>query len=121
MVLRVARRLDSLSVGCGACLGHRTNIDRLLGSLDTFDKWQLADWKAYYRSLDAIIKHLKQAHHLAEEGEHMGLWLVIGTGVGTALGVAFDGIALGVALGISGGIAFGAMLDAVAHKQGRVI
>jgi hypothetical protein len=121
MVVRVARRLDTLSLGCGACPGRLTSLDRMLDSLDNFNNWQLADWKAYYRSLDGVIKHLKGAHRLAEEGEHMGLWLVIGAGVGTALGAAFDGIALGVALGISGGIALGAMLDAVAHKQGRVI
>jgi len=121
MVIRVARRLDSLSIGCEACPGHRGAINRLIESLDSFDKWALDDWKTYYRSLDTIIRHLKQAHRLAEEGDQMGLWLAVGAGVGTALGVAFDRVSLGIALGVAGGLALGALLDAVAHKQGRVI
>ncbi len=121
MVLRVARRLDELSAGCDTCPGHRIAIDRLVASLDTVDNWTLAEWKAYYRSLDGIIKHLKQAHQLTEESEHMALWMAVGVGVGTALGAAFGNIALGVALGVGGGVALGAMLDAIAHKQGKVI
>ena len=121
MVLRVARRLDALSVGCETCPGHRTAIDSLVASLDNLDNWSLDDWKTYYHSLDGIIKHLKGTHRLAEEGDQMGVWMAIGAGVGTALGVALDSIVLGVALGVSGGLAFGALLDAAAHKQGRVI
>lgn len=121
MVLRIARRLDDLSVGCETCPGHRTAIDRLVASLDNFEKWQVEDWKVYYRSFDGIIKHLKTAHHLAEEGEHLALWMAIGAGVGVALGAAFDSIGLGLALGVASGVALGAILDGVAHKQGRVI
>jgi hypothetical protein len=120
-VLRVARRLDDRSVGCETCPGHRTAIDGLVDSLDNFEKWQVEDWKSYYRSLDGIIKHLKTAHHLAEEGEQMAIWLAVGAGVGVALGAAFDSIGLGLALGVAGGVALGAILDGVAHKQGRVI
>ena len=121
VVLRVARRLDALAVSCDTCPGHRTAIDRLVSSLDTVDTWTLAEWKAYYRSLDGIINHLKKAHGLAEESDHMALWMAVGIGIGTALGAALGNIALGVALGVGGGVALGAMMDAVAHKQGRVI
>jgi len=121
MVVRVARRLDSLSIGCGACPGHRTAIEGLVTSLDNLDRWQLADWKAYYHSLDDIIRHLKKAHNLAEEGDQMGVWMAVGSGIGVALGAAFNNIGIGLALGVVGGLALGALLDAVAHKQGRVI
>jgi hypothetical protein len=120
-LLRLVRRLDALSAGCDSCPGHRLAIDRLVGGLDKVDSWSLSDWKAYYHSLDDIIRHLKTAHRLSEENEKMGMWLPIGAGVGVAFGVTFNSIPLGLVLGVGGGLAFGAMLDAVAHKQGRVI
>ncbi|PPD59124.1 hypothetical protein [Dehalogenimonas etheniformans] len=121
MVLRVARRLDSSSLGCESCVGHLPAIDRLINGIKDVDQWQLPEWKAYYRQLDGIIRHLKTAHHLTEEGEHLALWIAIGLLMGTAIGSAFDVSILGVILGVAFGVAVGGLLDAIAHKQGRVI
>ncbi|XUX00760.1 MAG: hypothetical protein TUN42_01900 [Dehalogenimonas sp.] len=121
MLLRVARRLDSSSFGCESCVGHFSVIDRLVESIHNVDKWQLPEWKEYYRQLDGIIKHLKTAHHLAEEGEHLALCTAIGFLIGAAIGSAFGVSILGVILGVAFGVAVGGMLDAIAHKQGRVI
>jgi hypothetical protein len=121
LLLRVARRLDSFSVSCETCPGHRTAIDRLVDSLKDVDKWQIPEWKAYYRSFDGIVKHLKTAHHLVEEGEHLSMWIGIGVAIGAGLGAAFNQVAIGAGVGVALGVAIGGMLDAVAHKQGRVI
>jgi hypothetical protein len=121
MVLRVARRLDTLSVGCETCPGHRTAISGLVDSLDKVDGWSLADWKAYYRSLDGMIKHLKTAHKMVEEGDNMAMMTGVGMAIGAGIGAAFGQVAIGAGIGVALGAATGAMLDAVAHKQGRVI
>ena len=121
MVMRVARRLDSSSLGCEPCVGHFPVMEKLVDSISDLDKWQLSEWKAYYRQLDAVIKHLKTAHHLAEEGEHLARWTAIGLATGAGVGAAFGNVVLGVILGLAVGVAAGGMLDAIAHKQGRVI
>jgi len=120
-VVRVARRLDSSAFGCESCVSHIPAIGRLVDSIQDVDTWQLSDWKVYYRQLDSIIKHLKDAHHLAEEGQHLTLWTGIGAVIGVVLGAAFDNLVLGIILGLAFGVAVGGMLDAIAHKQGRVI
>ena len=121
MVLRVARRLDSSSLGCESCVGHLPAMNKLVESISELDKWQLPEWKAYYQRLDAVIKHLKTAHHLAEEGEHLAMWTAIGLAIGAGVGTAFGSVVLGVIFGLAVGVAVGGMLDAIAHKQGRVI
>ena len=110
-----------MSLGCETCFGHYPTIDRLVGSIKDVDKWQLPEWKAYYRSLDYIIKHLKTAHHLVEEREHLTMWTGVGVALGAGIGVAFGQLAIGAGLGVVFGVAVGSMLDAMAHKQGRVI
>ena len=59
VLVRVSRRLDTMSLGCETCFGHYPTIDRLVGSIKDVNTWQLPEWKAYYRSLDDIIKHLR--------------------------------------------------------------
>jgi hypothetical protein len=121
MVLRVARRLDSLSLGCETCVGHGTAINRLVDSIKGVGEWQIPEWKAYYRSLDGIIKHLKTAHHLVEEGENLTMWTGMGVAIGAGVGAAFGQIVIGAGVGVAIGMAIGGMIDAIAHKQGRVI
>lgn len=121
LVMRIARRLDSMALGCEACVGHMPAIGCLVDTLKNVEKWQLADWKAYYHSLNDIIKHLKTAHHLVEEGEHLTMWIGIGVALGAGLGAAFNQVAIGAGVGVALGVAIGSMLDAIAHKQGRVI
>lgn len=122
MVQRIACRLNSLSPGCEKCLGHRTAIDSLVENLESYETWQLSDWKSYYRSLDAIIKHLKGVHHLVEEGDQMGWGAAIGVAIGVVVGAAINNIGLCVGVGIAlGAGVFGMMYDAIAHKQDRVI
>lgn len=121
MVIRVARRLDARSLGCETCHGHRTAIDSLVARLDTADSWTLGEWKAYYRSLDGMIKHLKTAHKMAEEGDNMAMWVGAGAAIGAGVGAAFGQIAIGAGIGVALGAAVGGMMDAIAHKQGRVI
>ena len=120
-LLRVARRLDTLSLGCEACVGHRSAIEGLVNSINNVETWQLPEWKAYYRSLGDIIKHLKTAHHLVEEGENLTMWMGMGVAIGAGIGAAFGQVAIGAGLGVALGVAVGGMLDAIAHKQGRVI
>jgi hypothetical protein len=121
IVIRVARRLDSSSLGCESCVGHLPAIDQLIDSLKDVDKWQIPEWKAYYRQLDGIIKHLKTAHHMAEEGENLTMWTGIGLALGVGVGTALGNVVLGLVIGLAVGVAVGGMLDAIAHKQGRVI
>ncbi len=121
MVVRVGGRLDSLSIGCETCIGHHPAMDRLVDSIKDVNTWGLPEWKAYYRSLDDIIKHLKTAHQLVEEGEHLTMWTGIGVAIGAGIGAALGQVALGAGLGVVFGVAVGGMLDALAHKQGRVI
>jgi len=121
MVVRVADRLDSLSLGCESCIGHLTAIEHLIDGIKDVESWQLPEWKTYYRQLDGMIKHLKTAHHLAEEGEHLAMWTSIGVATGAALGAVFGTVVFGLVLGVAFGVAVGGMLDAIAHKQGRVI
>ena len=121
ILLRVARRLDALSLGCEACFGHRPSIGGLVDTIKDIETWQIPGWKGYYRALDDIIKHLKTAHHLVEEGEHLTMWAGMGLAIGAGIGVAFGQVAIGAGLGVVFGVAIGGMLDAVAHKQGRVI
>ncbi|MEN8614256.1 hypothetical protein ABFB09_03085 [Dehalogenimonas sp. THU2] len=123
MVLQVIRRLEALSADCDFCAGHPQITDQLTEALNSFDreKWRIDDWKTYYRLIDNTVKHLKEAHQLVEEGENMGMWIALGTGIGVALGAAFDNVGAGIVIGIAIGTAFGASLDAVAHKQGKVI
>ena len=121
LVVKIARHLEALSIGCETCPGHRTAISGLVDSLDKVDDWTLADWKAYYRSLDGIIKHLKTAHKMVEEGDNVAMWIGVGVAIGAGIGVAFGQIAIGAGIGVAFGVAAGGMMDAVAHKQGRVI
>jgi hypothetical protein len=121
LVIRIARRLDSLALGCEACVGQLPVIGRLVDSIKNGDQWQLHEWKAYYRTLDGLVKHLKSAHHLVEEGEHLLMWTGIGVAIGVGIGAAFGQVALGAGLGGALGVAIGSMLDAIAHRQGRVI
>jgi hypothetical protein len=121
LVVKVARHLEALSLGCETCPGHRTAISGLVDSLDKVDGWTLADWKAYYRFLDGMIKHLKTAHKMVEEGDNVAMWIGVGVAIGAGIGVTFGQVAIGVGIGVALGAAVGAMMDAVAHKQGRVI
>jgi hypothetical protein len=121
LVVRVARHLEALSVGCETCPGHHIAISGLVDSLDKVDDWTLADWKAYYRSVDSIIKHLKTAHKMVEEGDNVAMWIGVGVAIGAGIGVAFGQVAIGAGIGVAFGVAIGGMLDAVAHKQDRII
>ncbi|KTB47503.1 glycine zipper family protein [Dehalogenimonas alkenigignens] len=121
MVVRIDRRLGGLANACTDCPGHHAAVGSLLEKIESVDSWSIDEWKVYYRSLDAIITHLKRAHRLAEEGDGLGAGMVVGAGIGTVAGLVFGNIGVGLALGSAIGLFLGAIGDAIAHKQGRVI
>jgi len=121
LLLRVAKRVDSFSSGCGQCQMFQQDIATLTQDLGYLAQWSKERRKSYFKTIDTIIKHLRKQHKLVSEGYYIGIGLVIGVGIGAALGAALGNPGIGPAIGIALGVAIGSYLDKKAKKEGRVI
>ncbi|MGI2335713.1 MAG: glycine zipper family protein [Dehalogenimonas sp.] len=119
----MAKRIELFSASCSFCSDNGEEyISGLISSLNSYGgQWQRNNWKNYSQSLDHIVKHLKEVHHLSEEGEYTGMWMALGTGIGVALGAAIDNVGAGIAIGVGIGLAIGSLLEAGARKQSRML
>lgn len=122
LLLRVAKRVDSFSPACGECQLFQQEITRLtqdLGNLVQMPNKESR--KSYLKTINNIVKHLQKGHKLVTEGQNMGHWIAIGSGIGVAIGAGADNVGVGIPIGIAIGLAIGRYLDAKAKKEGKVI
>ena len=85
LLLRVAKRVDSLSSGCGQCQMFQQDIATLTQDLGYLAQWSKERRKSYFKTIGTIIKHLRKQHKLITEGYYIGIGLAIGIGIGAAL------------------------------------
>ena len=122
VLLRVAKRVDSLSSGCGQCQMLQPEITTLTQELGYIAQTPNKETrKSYFKTINTIIKHLQKQHKLVTEGHYMGIGIAIGVGIGAALSAALGNPGIGPAIGIALGLAIGRYLDNKAKKEGRVI
>jgi len=122
LLLRVANRVDGFSSYCGECQMFQQEVTSLaqdLGNLIQLPGKERR--KDHIKKLDNIVKHLKKEHKLITEGQNLGHWMAIGSGIGVAIGAGADNVGVGIPIGIAIGLAIGSYLDKKAEKEGRVI
>jgi len=122
LLLCMAQRVAEFSSECGQCMLFRQDVTTL--TRDVSNVVQIADKegrKAYFKSINRIIGHLRRHHKLVTEGYYIGIFMALGSGIGIALGAAMDNVGSGIAIGVGMGLAIGAALDAKAKKEGRIL
>jgi hypothetical protein len=127
-LLCLTQRVDSFSSLCSECQMFKQEISKQVSDLADFaqmpgDSIQMPKEKrrAYLKTIDKITGHLQKQHKLVVEGQHLGLWMSIGTAIGVPLGAFSDNVGLGIPIGIAIGLAIGSYLDNKAKKEGRII
>jgi len=121
LLLRVAKRVDSFSSGCGQCQIFQQDISQLTQDLGYIVHAPKERRKSYLKTINNIIKHLQKQHKLVSEGHYIGIGMAIGMGIGAALGAILDNPGAGTGIGTAIGLAIGGYLDNKAKKEGRVI
>ena len=122
LLLRVAKRVDSFSSGCGQCQMFQQDITRLTQELGYMVQMPNKETrKSYFKTINNIIKHLQKQHKLVTEGHYIGIGIAIGVGIGTALGAVLGNPGIGPGIGAVIGLAIGKYLDNKAKKEGKVI
>ena len=127
-LLRMAKRVDSFSVGCDECQRFRGEITKLvrnLGDLATTKE----ERKNHSRVINTMTKHLQKLHKLVITGENVGkltgMVMVFGISFGVVFGTVIGnvglGITFGMVIGLMVGAAIGASLDTRAKKEGRIM
>ena len=122
LLLRVAKRIADFSFECGGCQLSQQEITTLTQDLGNLV--QMPDKggrKRYLKKINRIVKHLQSEHKLVTQGQNVGLWIAIGSGIGVALGAGMDNVGGGIPIGIAIGTAVGIALDAKAKREDRVI
>ena len=128
-LLRVAKRVDSFSVGCDECQQFRGEITKLARNLGDPATSTKEERKNHSRVIDTMTKHLQKDHKLVMARENVGklagMVMVFGSAFGVVIGVKLGnvvfGITFGTGIGLMIGAAIGASLDAKAEKAGRII
>ena len=121
LLLRVAKRADSFSSGCGQCQMFQQDVTQLTQDLGYLAQWSKERRKSYFKTINTITKHLQKQHKLVTEGHYIGIGLAIGIGIGAAIGAALDNPGAGTGIGAAIGLAIGSYMDNKAKKEGRVI
>ncbi len=122
MLLRIARRVDTLSYTCDECQSNKEVITNLVQ--DMGNMIQLSDKetsKSYFKTIEDLTKHLQKQHKFVTKGYYVGLWSGIGVVIGAAAGAIMDNSGIGTAIGTVIGLLIGLALDAKAKREDRVI
>jgi hypothetical protein len=118
---RIAMRVDRFAASDAECLKFKNEIDNMLAMLPGAPLSN-AQNKTYVCMVGQMVGHLKKAHGLINEGENLGLWLIIGLVAGGVVGLALgSGTAIPTATGIAAGFAIGLYLDLKARRQGKTL
>ena len=122
LLLRVAKRVADFSSDCGECQMFQQEITKLTQDLGYLVQMPNKERrKSYFKTINNIIKHLQKYHKLVTEGQNIGIWMALGSGIGVAIGAGMESVAIGIPIGVGIGVAIGAALDAKAKKEGKVI
>jgi hypothetical protein len=116
----IARRVDEFASVDPVCQGYRQEIDRMVAELPGAPLPNDRN-KVYMWNVGAMINHLKKAHKLVNEGEYLGMGLVIGLILGGVVGLFIGTTPVATGVGIVVGLVIGMALDARVKKEGRVI
>ena len=122
LLRRVARRVAVFYDECGDCQLFQQEITAYVNELGNMV--HLADnvrRKQYAKRLKQTVKHLQSQHKLVPKGYYTGICISIGSGIGVAIGAGMGTVGAGIPIGIGIGVAIGAMLDAKAKREDRVI
>ena len=122
LLLRVAKRVADFSAECGHCQMFQPEITTLTQDLGNLIQMpDKAGRKRYLKKINKTVKHLQSEHKLITQGQNLGLWVAIGSGIGVALGAGMDNVGGGIPIGLAIGTAVGIALDAKAKREDRVI
>ena len=105
LLLRMAKRVASFSADCVECQNFQGEITKLAEDLGNLVQASKEKRKSYFKMINSILKHLQERHKLITEGENLGIWIAIGSGMGIAFGS--DNIGMGIPIGVGIGIAIG--------------
>ena len=64
LLLRIAKRVDSLSSDCEYCQGHRNDISNLVTDLDNLSDITKEEVSDYDRTFRSLVGHLEKRHGL---------------------------------------------------------
>ncbi len=117
---RLARRMAEFAPDDPVCQRYQDDISRMVTELAGAPLPHDRN-KVYLCTIGDMVGHLKKAHKLVNEGEHLGLWLAVGLVLGGISGLFTGNTPLATALGLFAGMAIGLLLDSQAKKNGRVI
>ena len=121
LLLRLTKRVDGFSYGCGQCQIFQQDITQLTQDLSYMVQAPKEKRKGYFKAISNITKHLQKYHKLVAEGYYIGIGVAIGVGIGTVIGTVFENSGIGTGIGTAIGLAIGAYLDNKAKKEDRVI
>lgn len=120
-LLRISQRVRGFSPECEECLRLQADISQMVDQSGNSTGLSKDQYKAYCRSMNNIIHHLREKHKLALEGESLGIWIGIGAALGIVFGIIMDNIAIGIAIGAALGVTIGSSLNYKNKKDDRVI
>jgi len=116
----IARRVDEFAPGDPLCRDYQQLIESMVAELPGAPLPHDRN-KFHICSVGAMVSHLKKAHHLVNEGEYLGLWLVFGLILGGVVGLLIGSTPPAAGAGLAIGTVIGMILDARAKREGRVI
>ena len=114
-------RIDEFSHTCGECQSHKQHITTIMSELNILLQMPTREGrKAYAKSRQEVVSHLKKVHKLVEPGYYTGIGIAIGSGLGVALGSTIEKYAF-TGAGVALGLVIGYWLEQKAKKEGRLL
>jgi len=134
LLLRVAKRVASLSLECEECQGLKSQITRLCKNLAHSPRMTGKEYGSHLTIIKSINRHLKRKHKLVDERQYIKRFVSIGVAFGLSLVIlgyillnfGITILVLSVTLPaliirILFGYTIGYFLDKRAKRKGRVI
>lgn len=129
--LKLAKRIDKLSVECKECKFLKQQIEETAGSLDVLLSGEIALRKKYENKLTELDKHLRKAHQIYPNQYFLYLYSFVGIAggllLGAVIGLILDAgytktsVILGFAIGLAVGRIYGKLQDSKLKKEDRII
>jgi hypothetical protein len=134
LLLRLAKRVASLSLDCEECQGLKSQITGLSENLAYSSRMTGKEYRSYLTSIKSINRHLKRKHKLVDERQYIKRFVSIGITFGLSLvilgyillnfGITILVISVtlpALIIRVLFGYTIGYFLDKRAKRQGRVI
>ena len=121
LLKRLINKVPALVKSESELEAFQNRIEGILEDMPENSGFKLREIQPYRNRINSLKMYLKGKYQLVTKGYYVSIFLPIGIALGMPFGVLLDNIALGQAFGLPVGLMIGALLDARAKKEGRII